>query len=317
MQTPVDALDDQTVEAFRRDGAVLLRGVFTPWVEGVREAIEQNKAAPSWRERTYRPDDGGAQFFQDYCVWSQFDGYRALTADSTMGKLAAQLMGSKTARIFHDHVLVKEPGNSVVTPWHQDRPYYLVTASQTVSFWVPLDPIPRERSWSTPTSAGRTRTAARCSAPWSGSRPDVRPRRSARSFGTGMTSVTTSTPGSNASFAERGIGTGGRYRGIRTRLPRIRIPERQGDGVPGRQGSREQDARAWECPRVELAVSGPEAVASGRRIVVQPDRPDVASSETPPGHPTDSPGGGAMPGGRFAAGTGAPTTLVSGTTPAQ
>ncbi len=144
-QTPI-RLDEQTVADFRRDGAVLLKGVFTPWVEGVREAIEQNKRSPSWRERTYRPDDGGQPFFQDYCVWSQFDGYRALVADSPMPALAAQLMGSRTARIFHDHVLVKEPGNSVVTPWHQDRPYYLVKATQTVSFWVPLDPVPRERS---------------------------------------------------------------------------------------------------------------------------------------------------------------------------
>jgi len=139
-------IEQATVEAFARDGAVLIKGVFEPWVQGAREAIEQNKLAPSWRERTYRPDDGGAPFFQDYCVWSAFDGYRALVTESPMAHIAAQLMGSTTARIFHDHVLVKEPGNSVVTPWHQDRPYYLVEASQTVSFWVPLDPVPRERT---------------------------------------------------------------------------------------------------------------------------------------------------------------------------
>lgn len=63
-----------------------------------------------------------------------------------MPEIAAQLMESDTARIFHDHVLVKEPGNSVVTPWHQDKPYYLVSGKQTVSFWVPLDPVPRDRT---------------------------------------------------------------------------------------------------------------------------------------------------------------------------
>ena len=146
MTITTEAIDADTVAQFQRDGAVLLKGVFTPWVEGAREAIEQNKANPSWRERTYRPDDGSAPFFQDYCVWSQFDGYRALVEKSPMAPIAARLMGSKTAQVFHDHVLVKEPGNSVVTPWHQDRPYYLVEASQTVSFWVPLDPVPRERT---------------------------------------------------------------------------------------------------------------------------------------------------------------------------
>jgi ectoine hydroxylase-related dioxygenase (phytanoyl-CoA dioxygenase family) len=60
--------------------------------------------------------------------------------------MAARLMRSRTARMFHDHVLVKEPGTSVVTPWHQDQPYYLVEGSQSVSFWVPLDTVPRERT---------------------------------------------------------------------------------------------------------------------------------------------------------------------------
>lgn len=137
---------DEDVAAFARDGAVVLRGAFSDFVEGAREAIAQNMAAPSWRERTYRPDDGGAPFFQDYVVWDQFDGYRALVRESGMAQAAARLMGSHTARIFHDHILVKEPGNAVVTPWHQDAPYYLVEARQCVSFWVPLDPVPRERS---------------------------------------------------------------------------------------------------------------------------------------------------------------------------
>ncbi len=139
-------LTDTQITEFSTNGVVLIKSVFLPYVEQARVAIEENQARPSWRERTYRPDDGSAPFFQDYCVWSQFDGYRALVRDSPMAELAAMLMGSSTARIFHDHVLVKEPGNSVVTPWHQDKPYYLVSGEQTVSFWVPLDPIPRDRT---------------------------------------------------------------------------------------------------------------------------------------------------------------------------
>jgi len=139
-------LSEDVIEAFQTQGAVLLKGAFKDYVDVVRTSIEENKSAPSWRERTYRPDDGSAPFFQDYCVWSKFDGYRSLVTQSLMAPMAAQLMGSKTARIFHDHILVKEPGNSVVTPWHQDQPYYLVDAKQSVSFWVPLDPVPRDRT---------------------------------------------------------------------------------------------------------------------------------------------------------------------------
>lgn len=139
-------LTDSQIKSFQTNGVLLLRDVFTDWVAAARDAIELNKAAPSWRERTYRPDDGSAPFFQDYVVWNKFDGYRALVKSSPMPRLAARLMQSKTARVFHDHILVKEPGNSVVTPWHQDQPYYLVDGRQNVSFWVPLDKVPRERS---------------------------------------------------------------------------------------------------------------------------------------------------------------------------
>lgn len=144
---PKNLIPKECIQEFRHDGAVLLRGVFGPWVQGVCEAIEENKRSPSWRERTYRPEDKSeSEFFQDYCVWSEFAGYRALVTESPMAEIAAMLMGSNSARIFHDHVLVKEPGNTIRTPWHQDQPYYIVDGDQSVSFWVPLDPVPAHRS---------------------------------------------------------------------------------------------------------------------------------------------------------------------------
>ena len=37
------------ISTFQQDGVVFLRNLFGPWVEGVRQAIEHNKANPSWR----------------------------------------------------------------------------------------------------------------------------------------------------------------------------------------------------------------------------------------------------------------------------
>ena len=139
-------IDADTIEAYQRDGCAVVRGVFGDWIEGLRTGVEQNMADPSFRERTYHPEDGSAPFFQDFCNWSRIAGYRALVEDSPMAEIAGALMQSSVARIFHDHVLVKEPGNSIETPWHQDAPYYLVEGEQSVSFWVPLDPVPRERT---------------------------------------------------------------------------------------------------------------------------------------------------------------------------
>src|SRR5918993_767936 len=57
---------------------------------------------------------------------------RAFVENGPGAAVARRLMGSEGARFFHDHVLVKEPGTSLVTPWHQDSPYYCIAGDQTV-----------------------------------------------------------------------------------------------------------------------------------------------------------------------------------------
>ena len=50
-------------------------------------------------------------------------------------------MRSKSAQVFHDHVLVKEPCTNKPKPWHQDSPHYFVEGQQTLSFWIPVEPL--------------------------------------------------------------------------------------------------------------------------------------------------------------------------------
>jgi hypothetical protein len=52
-------------------------------------------------------------------------------------------MGSRQVRLYHDHMLTKEPGTRQRTPWHQDQPYYNIEGRQNVSFWIPVDPVRR------------------------------------------------------------------------------------------------------------------------------------------------------------------------------
>lgn len=80
-------------------------------------------------------------FFDDYCNWQRIAEFEAAARDPRIVTAAAQLMQSERVQLFHDHVLVKEPGTSMATPWHSDGPYYFVSGRQTVSFWVPLDPV--------------------------------------------------------------------------------------------------------------------------------------------------------------------------------
>jgi ectoine hydroxylase-related dioxygenase (phytanoyl-CoA dioxygenase family) len=127
---------------FARDGAVCLRGVLPPaMIETLRAGIEANLAAPSPRAKVAsRPDDPG-RFVEDFCNWADNPAYRSVIFDSDLGEIAAGLMASRTARLHHDHMLTKEPGTVTSTPWHQDQPYYNVEGRQTVSFWIPVDPV--------------------------------------------------------------------------------------------------------------------------------------------------------------------------------
>ncbi len=136
----------EAIEAFRRDGAAPLRGLFKDWVEVLRAGIARNLAEPSADVKIYQGKDGAGRFVGDYCNWARIPEYRDFIFNSGAAEIGRQLMGSKSVRLFHEHVLVKEPGADVPTPWHQDQPYYCVDGDQTVSLWIPLDSIPVERT---------------------------------------------------------------------------------------------------------------------------------------------------------------------------
>lgn len=133
------------IQAFQGDGVAVIRGLFKDQVEILRQGVERNMAEPGpYAAENLKPGEGG-RFFDDYCNWQRIPEFQDALNSSDAAEVAAALMGSQTVQLFHDHVLVKEPGTSMPTPWHQDGPYYFVEGQQTLSYWVPLDPV-REAS---------------------------------------------------------------------------------------------------------------------------------------------------------------------------
>jgi ectoine hydroxylase-related dioxygenase (phytanoyl-CoA dioxygenase family) len=132
------------VEDFERDGAVCVRQLLTPAeVELLRQGIDANLAAPSPRAKVAsRPGDPGF-FIEDFCNWQDNEAYRRVIFDSALPAAAGLLSGSKTIRLYHDHMLTKEPGTRAPTPWHQDQPYYNIQGSQNLSMWIAVDPVRR------------------------------------------------------------------------------------------------------------------------------------------------------------------------------
>jgi ectoine hydroxylase-related dioxygenase (phytanoyl-CoA dioxygenase family) len=140
----VEAVTPEAIEAFRRDGAACVRGAFSAAeLALVERGIERNLAQPSTRALVAsRPDDPG-RFFEDFCNWNRISEYEEFVRSSPAGEISGKLMGSRRVRLFHDHVLVKEPGTRQPTPWHQDQPYYNIDGFQTCSMWLPVDPVDR------------------------------------------------------------------------------------------------------------------------------------------------------------------------------
>lgn len=132
----------QAADDFQRDGAVCLRGVISPaLIARLREGIDANLAHPSPRAKiASRPDDPG-RFVEDFCNWEDNPAYRDVIFQSHLGEIAAELMRSRVARLYHDHMLTKEAATLQPTPWHQDQPYYNVEGRQNCSFWIPVDPV--------------------------------------------------------------------------------------------------------------------------------------------------------------------------------
>ncbi len=140
-------ISGEHIEQFEQDGVICLRNVFaTSWLAVLAKGVERNFAAPG-PDSTMYTEAGktgkAGSFYDDYCNWQRIPEYKDFLLHSPAGSIAGQLTRANSARIYHEHVLVKEPGAQEITPWHHDLPYYGVDGDQLCSIWLPLDPVPQ------------------------------------------------------------------------------------------------------------------------------------------------------------------------------
>jgi len=134
-------LTQEHIDTYQRDGVALIKGLFKEHVESIRAGIERNMEEPGPYASENLKEGEGGRFFDDYCNWTRIPEFEQVIRTSSAAKIAADLMSSNRVQVFHDHVLVKEPGTSKPTPWHQDGPYYFVGGQQNISFWSPMDVV--------------------------------------------------------------------------------------------------------------------------------------------------------------------------------
>src|SRR5437667_3161292 len=130
-------------ESFARDGHVLVRGIasrdqiaeYRPVIRDVVESVKDEKQG--------RIDDYSKLFMQVTNIWRLSDAARQIVFNRHFAQIAAQLLGVKSVRLYHDQALFK-PAGAARTPWHQDRYYWPLDTDRTVTMWMPLVDVSEE-----------------------------------------------------------------------------------------------------------------------------------------------------------------------------
>ncbi len=145
-QTTVENLGEEVVQSYRKNGFVHIPGVITP-----EETERYYREIQNFSERT-RPKVGEDIMVRDNPVftqlvnfWPECEPIRQLTFHANISAIAEKLAGVPL-RLWHDHVLIKQPHNETPTAFHQDQPFWPHSDSpSSISAWVALCDVPVER----------------------------------------------------------------------------------------------------------------------------------------------------------------------------
>jgi ectoine hydroxylase-related dioxygenase (phytanoyl-CoA dioxygenase family) len=144
-------ITDAHVAFFRENGYVRCDDVLNEAeVALLRDAVDRAVAERKGFARDLAPEagDGGAQrarILQMLNLWEQYPDVKAYLTGGRLGRMAQRLSGSPTIRLYHDQALVKAPGPSAASPWHQDQPYWPSKEPGMFSCWMALDDVTVER----------------------------------------------------------------------------------------------------------------------------------------------------------------------------
>lgn len=134
-------LSDEQVRFYRDNGYIQLHDVLTPEeLADIRGAMDALIEAQKQRHQQDKSDYSRI-FLQMVNLWRVDEGIRRFTLNRKLGEIARKLAGADRMRLWHDHALVKMPGDSRVTPWHQDLVYWPMNEDGALSCWMALDDV--------------------------------------------------------------------------------------------------------------------------------------------------------------------------------
>ncbi len=138
-----ETVTDAQVAFYRANGFVEVDNALTPLeLVAMQEEID----------RIYRVDNGGLHtaehgspyrkvLDQRVNIWRDNPVVQAFVMLPRFAEMARRLAGVPAVRLWHDQALVKQPGDSKPTPWHQDLPYWPMNEPGALSLWMALDDV--------------------------------------------------------------------------------------------------------------------------------------------------------------------------------
>ena len=145
-------VSDEKVAFFRENGYVQFDNVLSEEeLEIVRAGMDKARAERKGfvRDLAGNGDENNKEkrdkILQMVNLWEHFPEIEAYIKGGRIAKMAARLTGSDEIRLYHDQALVKEPGPSAPSPWHQDQPYWPSKEPGMLSCWMALDDVTIER----------------------------------------------------------------------------------------------------------------------------------------------------------------------------
>jgi ectoine hydroxylase-related dioxygenase (phytanoyl-CoA dioxygenase family) len=138
-------LTKEQIEFYQKNRFIKLKQVFDSstlsyFNDVITRRVEQmnTQTSPLESRSTY-----GRAFLQLFNLWREDEIVKELVFSKRLAKIAADLMHTSGARLYHDQALFKEGGGGI-TPWHADQYYWPLDTDKTVTAWIPLQVTPLE-----------------------------------------------------------------------------------------------------------------------------------------------------------------------------
>jgi phytanoyl-CoA hydroxylase len=135
-------LTRQQISFYRENGFVQLPYVLTAdELEQVRHDLDEVATIALDARHHTSSGDYEKVFVQKVNLWTVHEGLRRYVFNEKLAEIARQLAGARQVRLWHDHALIKMPGDSKPSPWHQDLPYWPMAEPGALSCWMALDDV--------------------------------------------------------------------------------------------------------------------------------------------------------------------------------